>query len=208
MTHLTRDELLAWRDNPAPADRERTISHLAACDACGALYAELFRTRPADLPSAHFKAGEFAQRGYSAGAASRRRPGLARVLVPLAAAAAIVAAIVIPRLAPDPDPVADPGAIRGSRIEAVQAVAGGAIIFTWTSPFVADRYAVEVIDASATRIFYRETRESRLTPGPELSERLRPGSRYTWTVTALDTAGEVIGRSRPRELMAVGGPGR
>jgi hypothetical protein len=209
MTHLTRDELLAWRDRPGPADRARVIEHLAACDACGAVYAELFRTRPADQPQpAAFDTARFALRGYAAGRQAPSRPRLARLLVPLAAAALIVAALLIPQRQRDLDPVADTDAVRGSRIETVQAAAGGAIVFAWTSPFAADRYAVEVTDASATRIFYRETRESRLTPGPELSGSLRPGGRYTWTVTALDSAGEAISRSAPRELRADGGSGR
>ncbi len=73
MTHLTRDELVAWRDRPADAERARVTAHLGACRPCASAYAELLRTAPAGQP-AHFRPADFVERGYavreSAGAAS------------------------------------------------------------------------------------------------------------------------------------------
>lgn len=207
MTHLTRDELLAWRDHPSPASRDGIVGHLAACDECSAVYAELIRTRSAETPPERFAARDFVARGYAAAA---RPPASVlafrpRVWIPLAVAAAILLAVLLPVMRPGTDAVVETGVVRGSVPEAL-APAGptrGAIEFRWASPSAADRYAVEVKDGAGQRVFYRETRDMRLGGDAALDAALRPGLRYTWTVTALDATGETLSQSPPREFTRV-----
>lgn len=204
MTHLTRDELLAWRDAPSPASRDRIVGHLAACDECTAVYAESIRTRGAESPPARFEARDFA--GLAAARPTARvlafRP---RLWIPLAVAAGILLVVLLPVMRPGTDAIVETDARRGSAPEAL-APAGptsGVIEFRWASPSPADRYAVEVKDAAGERIFYRETRDVRLAGDAVLDAALQPGVRYTWTVTALDATGETISQSPPREFTRV-----
>lgn len=207
MTHLTRDELLAWLDASSPATRDWIVGHLAACDECSARYAELIRTRGAEMPPERFKAHDFVERGYAA-AARPPAPLLAfrpRLLIPLAVAAGILLVVFLPVRRPGTYAVVETDAVRGSRPQAL-APAGetsGAIEFRWASPSAADRYAVEVKDAAGQRIFYRETRDVRLAGDAVLDAALQPGQRYTWTVTALEATGEPISQSPPREFTRV-----
>jgi anti-sigma factor RsiW len=63
--HLSRDELIQWRDRGNAADRERITSHLATCASCAAAYAELIRTAPATQMPIRFNPEEFVARGYA-----------------------------------------------------------------------------------------------------------------------------------------------
>jgi hypothetical protein len=67
VTHLSREELLSWRDRGATGDRDRVVSHLAACGACAATYAELTRTAvpPTIERTTHFDPADFVSRGYA-----------------------------------------------------------------------------------------------------------------------------------------------
>ena len=85
VTHLTRDELVRWRDAPHQGDRDRIVLHLAACDDCGALYAELMRTRPATAAAEVLAPAAFAKAGLKAGPT---RPAAWRRVANLLAAAA------------------------------------------------------------------------------------------------------------------------
>jgi hypothetical protein len=67
MTHLTRADLTRWRDAPDPADRDRIVLHLAECDECGALYADLMRTRPAAAGPDELEPAAFMKAGFEAG---------------------------------------------------------------------------------------------------------------------------------------------
>lgn len=208
MTHLTQAELLAWRDSPSEAGRGRVVAHLAACDQCGAAYAELIRTRAVeDPPSAapHFRAEDFVARGYSAGTPARARvlPFRRYLMLPLAAAAALALFVWLPARRPAPDPVTPTGTVRGTSLQllAPSGAVTGPIEFSWSSPVSPDRYALEVKDAAGQRVVYRETRDDRVRADAELEAMLRPGMSYTWTVTALDAAGEVISRSQPASFV-------
>jgi hypothetical protein len=209
MTHLTRDQLLAWRDAPSPASREMIIGHLAACDECAAIYAELIRIRSVEQPPERFDPRDFVEAGYAA--ARPPVPLVAfrpRLWVPLAAAAAVVLAVLLPLMRPATDAVVPTDTLRSGAVEAL-APAGptaGVIEFRWTSPAAADRYAVEVKDPAGQRIFYRETREAQLAGDAVLVAALQPGMRYTWTVTALDATGETLSQSPPREFTRVVAP--
>jgi len=207
VTHLTRDELVAWRDAPSPESRDAIVGHLAACDECSAVYAELIRTRGAEGPPQRFQARDFVAPGYAAKArpAARVLMFQPRLWIPLAVAAGILLVVLLPGMRQGTDAVVETNAARGSAPEAL-APAGetsGAIEFRWASPSAADRYAVEVKDAAGQRIFYRETRDERLAGDAVLDAALRPGVRYTWTVTALEATGEAISQSPPREFTRV-----
>lgn len=65
MAHLTRDELIRWRDRGSEDDRERIISHLAVCGSCSAAYAELIHVAPAAQTPAYFDPQDFVKRGYA-----------------------------------------------------------------------------------------------------------------------------------------------
>lgn len=202
MTHLTRAELAAWHATPAESDRAHIVGHLAECDVCGAMYAELIRAHVPDALE-HFTAGQFRDAGYAALAPSHGRMLLfrPRVLLPVAAAAAILLAVWVPTLRREDDPArSTPQVLRGGVPEAI-APSGdvtGPIEFRWTAPAGADRYAVEVKGQDGRRVFYRETRDPRLSAGAELDAALAPGGAFTWTVATLDGSGEVIAESHPR----------
>jgi hypothetical protein len=203
MIHLTRDELLAWRDAPSEANRARVIEHLASCDRCAGLYAEMIRTRPldGDAGDARFAAGDFVMRGYAAAPLPAPRGRMfvfqRKLVIPLAAAAALVLFVWMPARRPAPPTPTD--AVRGGTMQALSpsGEVRGRIEFRWTSAAAPDRFAVEVKDAAGQRVFYRETRDDRLSGDAALESLLRPGAAYTWTVAALDAAGETISRSTP-----------
>jgi len=65
VTHLSREELVHWRDRGATNDRDRVVAHLAACGSCAAAYAELTRTAPAIEGPKHFDPADFVARGYA-----------------------------------------------------------------------------------------------------------------------------------------------
>jgi hypothetical protein len=65
VTHLSREELVHWRDRGATDDRDRVVTHLAACGSCAAAYAELARTAPAIEGPKHFDPADFVARGYA-----------------------------------------------------------------------------------------------------------------------------------------------
>lgn len=205
MTHLTRADLVAWRDTPAELDRGRIVGHLAECDACSALYAELIRTRAPEPATAHFDREAFARRGYGA---VQTPPGRVlvfqrKLFIPLAAAAALLLVLWLPSTRRTVEEGRDPAPVmRGGRPDALAPAGqvGGPIEFRWTSPMAADRYAVEVKDAAGQRLFYRETRDTRLAADAALESALRPGVRFSWTVTALDAAGEALAHSTPRDF--------
>lgn len=211
MTHLTRAELSSWHDTPREADRDRIVGHLAECDACAGIYAEMIRTRPLDDEGgeAHFKADAFIARGYAAAPPARPSGRVLifhrTLLIPLAAAAALVLFVWLPARRPALEPVTPTNAVRGGGVQTISpsGEVRGPVEFRWVSPVQPDRFAVEVNDAAGQRVFYRETREDRLAPDAPLVSMLRPGTAYTWTVSALDAAGETISRSAPVPFVRV-----
>ncbi len=131
MTHLTRDELVGWRDAPNPADRDRIILHLAGCDECGALYADLMRTRPATAGPETLEPAAFIEAGAKAGPVRHRVVSLPRILVPLAAAAIVIFGVttLLKR---------EPASFRGADHEVTLAAPSGTIdsgevSFRWTA---------------------------------------------------------------------------
>lgn len=205
MTHLTREELVRWRDQGLAADRDRIVGHLAACGECAAMYAELVRTAPADEPATSLHAGDFVNRGYRA----RRRGGLVDALAaplrswrPLTiAAAGAAAALLLVMLLPDArrrlqsehiDP--EQAGIRGGSLELVAPVGPGSVPaeFRWRSPIEAASYRVDVFDDQGTLMYAIAAATERAAVTAELRGVLTAGARYRWKVTALDDLGAAI----------------
>jgi hypothetical protein len=195
VTHLTRDELVAWRDRRPDVDRERVLSHLGGCRPCTAAYAELVRTAPAGEPPVHFRPADFVQRGYAVRRAARQ-PMWSSALGSwkvwggtLSAAAALLLIVTL-------GPVSKPERpeVRGTKIELAAPVAaiGRPVTLEWTSGLRAPKYAVVVTDAAGAEIYRTTTTEPRATVPADASGKLRPGATYSWSVTALDADGQAV----------------
>lgn len=63
--HLNREELVRFRDHGTAGDRDAVVLHLATCQSCSSMYAELLHTGPVTEGPAHFAAEDFVQRGYA-----------------------------------------------------------------------------------------------------------------------------------------------
>jgi hypothetical protein len=195
VTHLTRDELVAWRDRPADGDRARVTEHLGACRPCASVYAELLRTAPVDAP-AHFKPSDFVARGYAA-RQSAAAPGWASAMGSwrawggaLSAAAALVLVVSIgTRLSDD-----EIDGLRGSRIEltAPAFAANRPVVLEWSTGLAATSFSVEIKDAAGNVVHRATTGETRLTLPDAITAALGPGQSYTWTVSALDASGQPV----------------
>ena len=200
MTHLTRDELVRWRDTGAADDRARVLTHLAACGECRSAYADLVRLEPESIPAGGDDLNVFVHRGIGA-YDSRNAPAQSKrrwlwAAVPLAAAAMVILAINVRQAdAPFNAPSAD---VRGTAITA-QAPAGlvdRVTEFRWTSSFDASRYRVSVRDAQDREVLARETASAdRLVLDLPLA---LPAGRYAWLVEARDQNGKVMKASRPQ----------
>jgi hypothetical protein len=198
--HLTPDELIRWRDQAPAADRDRVVSHLAECDACGSAYAKILDVAPVDTP-ARPDARDFAVRGIASGPARRR--GWPRPVLALAAsiAAVALAAVLLPgarraimgEAAPDGDGVRATSVLLVTPVGEVR----DPLEFAWRSPVHAARYRVDLKDAAGNGIGTLIATEERAALPAGLRALLRPGSQYDWTVTALDERGETLLTSDP-----------
>jgi hypothetical protein len=208
MTHLTREELQRWWREGRPADRDRILGHLAECDECGALYGEVIDTEQVEAGSAA-AFPEVVPRGYRA----YRGPGGAwrspQVLAGLAAAAAILIALIVPALrhSADPDAPVDRG-IRGTSLQPLAPI--GAVpmpvVFRWTSPVLAARYAVEIRDEGGLEpLFTLSTTSETVALPRDSTGRLKPGRTYTWEVVAFGPGGEEIMRAPARAFVVSDG---
>jgi hypothetical protein len=196
MTHLTRDELVAWRDRPSDGERARVTEHLGACRPCASVYAELLRTAPVGQP-AQFNPADFVQRGYAVRKSSASAPAWISSMSSwrtwgsaLTAATALVLIVSIgTRLSDDPDVH-----LRGTGIEltAPAAAAGRPIVLAWSTGLAATSFSVEIKDGSGTLVHRAATGEKTLTLPDTVAAALGPGQTYTWTVTALDASGQSI----------------
>jgi hypothetical protein len=195
MTHLTRDELVAWRDRPSDGERARVTEHLGACRPCASVYAELLRTAPVEQP-AHFNPADFVQRGYAVRRSSASAPAWISAMSSwkawggaLTAATALVLIVSVgTRLNDDPDMH-----LRGTGIElTAPAAAGRPIVLAWSTGLAATSFSVEIKDASGSLVHRAATAEKTVTLPDTVAAALRPGQTYTWTVTALDASGQSI----------------
>jgi hypothetical protein len=196
MTHLTRDELVAWRDRPTDGERARVMEHLGACRPCASVYAELLRTAPVEQP-ARFNPADFVQRGYEVRRSAASAPAWISAMgswgpwgsALTAAAALVLIVLIVPRLKDDPDVH-----LRGTGIEltAPAAAAGRPIVLAWSTGLAATSFSVEIKDASGSLVHRATTSEKTMTLPDTVAAALRPGQTYTWTVTALDASGQPI----------------
>jgi hypothetical protein len=200
MTHFTDIELHRWRDAGPGSDRDRIVAHLAQCGDCAARYADAIRSRPlaGDAGDAD-DAAEFAEVGRRIGGAGStpwwKRP---RVVGPLAAAAAIIVALVVPRMTSREAPPT--ATLRGANVSALApsgTVDRTALEFAWATGVSAPRYRIEVGDDRGV-VYTAEAATSPLRPPAAALDVLRPGGAYWWTVTAIDQDGAVIARSERR----------
>lgn len=191
MTHLTRDELVGWRDAPNPADRDRIILHLAGCDECGALYANLMRTRPAAAGPEALQTAAFIEAGTRAGPVRLRVVSLPRVLIPLAAAAIVILGVttLLKR---------QPTSFRGADHEVTLVapsgtVDPGALTFQWTAPpgTPSQRLLIYALDEPSQPIVDAKNVTSPLRLTGEQTARLRPGIDYRWMVEFATRDGRV-----------------
>ncbi|MBI1874086.1 MAG: hypothetical protein HYS05_09385 [Acidobacteria bacterium] len=209
MTHLTRDELIQWRDEGAAADRDRVVGHLAVCDECGARYAEIIRTRPVEHAAVVLRPADFVARGYKAYAGPARRPegpaSWLRDWRPLTVAAAGIVVVGVAIFGPSAWRHVQPlesdverATIRGGSLVAVMPagrLTAAPSAFEWHSPIEAARYRVDVFDPRQQLILSMRATGDRLVLTSELRDRLTPGTRYAWKVIALDEAGTVLSES-------------
>jgi hypothetical protein len=201
VTHFTERELQQWSATGPGEAGPRLVEHLAACPACATRYAAAIRSLPVSAePVSPDEARAFAATAYAIPARTsavvpfRAR---ARWFVPLAAAAAVIAAIGIPYLttrrpAPNGEAVFRGGALHS--LEPAGAV-DRAASFAWSSAIPAATYRLEVGDATGV-IVTRQTASSTLQLTSDEAQRLKAGVDYWWTVTALDRDGRTLGSSQ------------
>jgi len=204
MAHLTRDDLVRWRDQGLPEDRERVITHLAACQSCADVYAELVRTAPADQPLEHFKPADFVKRGYAA-RKSAAAPTWSGALTSwkVWAGALSAAALVVLVVATGPDLqrlFESSDTARGAGIELITHTPGPSSpsspttvpSLEWKTSLTASRFRVELTDQTGATVYQTETNASSATLPANVARALAPGSAYTWRVTALDRDGQAM----------------
>lgn len=202
MTHLTRDELVAWRDQRDPKTRQRIVAHLAVCDACGAMCADLVRIRPAAIVPVRFAPADFAPRAYSLHRPPPFRGARLGTLVPLGIAALLAIVVLVPLLRDGPTVPEQTGATRGGAIGGLQpsGQTDAPTEFSWNSSAPAYTYRVEVKDTAGVVLLSRTVASRRFEAPADVARRFKPGERYTWTVTALDSSGEPTAASDPVEF--------
>ena len=192
-SHLNSEELQRWRDDPSPADRDRIVSHLAVCDACGSRYAEMVRTSPAAEIDATLSADAFRERGYAV--YGGRRPWFLAftTLAPLTAAAAVLIAVGVYLLAPDRTPsMARGGGAAADLLRPSRAtVAANELRFEWTVPEGTTRQSLTVVDLSQPDepVISRDDVRPGYVPTAEERLRLKPGVTYRWFVECRTATG-------------------
>jgi putative zinc finger protein len=176
LAHLSDAELAGYLDHDLSADERRRVeTHIDECAACR-------REIVALLPITH--------PGQSTASTIVYRPR--RWWIP-AAAAAVVAALALPRLTrdvagPDLPQRARPVTEAGGRphlatvAPADDATVGGRIVFTWRSTS-ADFYRVDVLTTSGDPVWTTDTGDTTVTVPDSVV--LQAGQSYFWRVEAI-----------------------
>ena len=191
MTHLSREELMQWHDQGRADDRDRVVSHLAACRSCAAEYADLIRTAPALESPTHFNPADFVARGY----AVRRETSRASLRMGLSwkvwagALGAAAALLLVVTLGPNDD-----GGTRGGGVQITlpTEVTDQPSVVEWTTGLAVTRFRVELVDEAGATIFQTVTETPRAVLPDSDVMKLAPGRSYTWRITALDREGESL----------------
>lgn len=197
MNHLTRERLERWRDHGAEADRQQVISHLAVCDECGALYAEMIRTSPAGVAAASLNPDQFARRGHRVYRSAPRgwRAFMWRP-IPIAATTALLllAALLLPAIFRETPGTSTDDRIRGSELQLLEPTGRVPVPFQfrWRSPIAASSFQLEVYDSQDRRVYSTRVTGEDAPLGADLRRQLQTGAQYRWAVTALDGRGEAI----------------
>jgi hypothetical protein len=186
--HLSRSELAGWRDHGA-GDRDRVVAHLAGCEACRHLAAELERDRPLDagaLPE-RFPPRDFVPMGLRAGGRKARVSAGPRRFAYLAAAASLaLAVLVVPAWLRDrSDPVVRGDGAVVAPVRPVDAtIATGTLTFEWTAAANAGalRLYVVALDDAGTPLIDRDVSGTRYEPTADERSRLQAGREYHWFV--------------------------
>lgn len=203
MTHLQDAELRSWLETPDPADRDRIVGHLAACDACSSRVAEMVRTAPLAKTDSPFDAASFRSAGYHA---LRSGPGWRvrfpiRTLAPLGAAAAVVMILGGTYFVSRREPArVMRGAATGVELIAPTGNAGArdALRFEWRAPDNTEPHALRVYDLASPvePVISKDGVTSGYVPTAEERQRLKPGVTYRWFIeyrspgeTAVSAAG-------------------
>jgi hypothetical protein len=182
--HLSRDELIAWRDEGV-GDRARIVTHLAACEACRGIAAAVERLRPGSDVATRFDAADFVARGYGAGTTTAAPQSPLRWILPAAVAALIVLAVVPVWLVRSDR---GPDTVRGNSTALVPvrpvnvSVSVDELAFEWEGSSTNDRVRLNVVDLDRPDqpLIEREVAGSRYEPTPEERRRFRPGQSVHW----------------------------
>ena len=183
--HLSRDELIAWRDEGA-GDRTRIVAHLAACEACRGIAADVERNRPVDEALPRFDARDFVASGYRAVATATTSRTARRWMWPAAAAALIVLALVPVWLARVDDA---PDTLRGNQTALVPvrpvddvSISADELTFEWRGASATDRVRLNVVDLDQPDqpLIEREITGSRYEPTVDERRRFRSGQSVHW----------------------------
>jgi hypothetical protein len=202
-----------------PADREAILAHSGSCPACGAELelAARFESGDESDPEAVDRVVE-RLRGRAEGTvipfpAARRRSAptvwrwAAAALVVLAAGFAIQAART--GLGPRVEGPATAEVVRGGQIEASEPsgeVAGAPAQLVWQSVAGATSYRLEILDAAGDDLWSAAAAAPPLRLPAAVRAELRPHTRYSWRVIALDAAGVEMGRSAATEFFVLPAP--
>jgi hypothetical protein len=208
MTHLSPEELRRWWEEGAPADRERVIGHLAACDQCAALYERLIDERPLDTalepPDAALIAAGRGVYRRDQPATAATRPARPMRWIGIAAAAAAVLVLAV-QFYGRPDPLVPPAdeTVRSTAIQPLSpdGAVSAPFVFAWSSPVQAPRYELTVRDGRGMSVWTVTVEATRLEAPAELLMRLASGEEHTWQATAINLRGERTVQSPPRRFV-------
>ena len=199
MMHLSDGDLKTWYEQGRAEDRERVIGHLAQCDQCRRALAAIAAAAPALDGPVSVTVKEAVPMGYAARPGARAHSAWSAWLRPaygLAAAAVVIVGVL---WVTSPARNVDEDAIRSSELLALSPAGSTNVVeFKWESPLVAAKYRVVVRDAGGALVYTGETAASPLTVDAAVRSHWATMTEYTWTVSALDAAGEIIAESKPQ----------
>lgn len=190
--HLGDERWMALAgDELNPAERADAIDHILSCAECTLLYRGVLGVR--------MEAGGF-DPGAPAGRVDRGAglPGWRRILIGVAAAAAVVAALAVvrPLLSPGPGPA--PGK-RTITLRAARTPEGPSLVaplgpvaeppdsFSWRPVPEARGYVVELLDGDGELLWRSGEVAGAMVPWPATVE--RPPGRYYWRVLSIPEEG-------------------